>query len=155
MGVAKLDDMDLRILRALQREPSLSIADLASKVGLSHTPCWRRIRRMETDGIIEGRTLVLNAELLGYPISVFAEIGISSHDEKTIAAFEASIQQHPEIVECFSMSGESDFLLRIVSASVADYEAFLKRTLLHLPGIGSVNSRFALKSVKLTSTLPL
>ena len=153
--MAKLDEMDLRILRVLQREPSISISDLAGKVGLSHTPCWRRVRRMETDGIIEGRALVLNAGLLGYPISVFAEIGISSHDEQTIAAFESSIQEHPQIVECFSMSGESDFLLRIVAASVADYEAFLKRTLLHLPGIGSVNSRFALNAVKLTTALPL
>ncbi len=153
--MAKLDEMDLRILRALQCKPSISISDLAGKVGLSHTPCWRRVRRMEADGIIEGRALVLNAGRLGYPISVFAEIGISSHDEETISAFEASIQEHPEIVECFSMSGESDFLLRIVAASVADYEAFLKRTLLHLPGIGSVNSRFALNAVKLTSTLPL
>ena len=150
-----MDDTDLRILRCLQEQPSIAISDLADQVGLSHTPCWRRVKRLESDGIIRGRAMLLDAEALGLPINVFAEIKIKSHDEETVAAFEQAVSEHAEIVECFSMSGESDFLVRVVAGSVAGYEVFLKRILLHLPSVGSVNSRFALNALKVTNKLPI
>ncbi len=110
---------------------------------------------MEEEGVIAGRALLLDAERLGYPITVFAHVRIKSHDEDSLNAFEDSVQSHPQIVECFTMGGESDYLLRILARSVADYERFLKQVLLHLPGVAAMNSSFALKSVKLTTDVPV
>jgi len=150
-----VDKLDRKILSALQDQPEASAAHIAGIVGLSHTPCWRRIRRLESEGVILGRELLLDPEALGLTVSVFAEIRLRQHDEDTLEAFEAAAHARPEVLECFSMSGEADYLLRIVVASVGDYETFLKKVLLHLPGAGAVNSRFALKNVKLTGRLPL
>lgn len=150
-----LDEFDRKILRALQSEPDLTMADLARHVGLSHTPCWRRVKRLEAEGVIVGRALLLDPEKVGYPISVYAEIRIGSHDAATLDAFERTVRDVPQIVECFSMSGKSDYLMRVVAASVGDYERFLKSTILPLPGVASVNSSFALKMVKLASGPPI
>jgi len=150
-----MDDFDRKLLRVHQAEPELSVHELAERVGLSHTPCWRRLKKLEADGVIKGRAVILDPAALGLSITVFAHIKVKQHDEDTLEVFERSARARPEIVECFSMSGDSDFLLRIVTGSVADYEQFLKRTLLHLPGVGSVNSSFALKCVKLTTMLPI
>lgn len=147
--------MDRKILIELQRAPDLSAAQLASRVGLSHTPCWRRIKRMEESGVIRGRELLLDAQALGLTVSVFAEIRLKQHDEETLEALEAAARERPEILECFSMSGEADYLLRVLVRSVDEYEVFLKKVLLHFPGVAAVNSRFALKSVKLTGQLPI
>ena len=150
-----MDDFDRKLLRVHQAEPELSVHELAERVGLSHTPCWRRLKKLEADGVIKGRAVILDPAALGLSITVFAHIKVKQHDEDTLEVFERSARARPEIVECFSMSGDSDFLLRIVTGSVADYEQFLKRTLLHLPGVGSVNSSFALKCVKNTTMLPI
>lgn len=150
-----LDEFDRKILRALQGDPDLTMTDLAQQVGLSHTPCWRRVKRLEAEGVILGRALLLDPEKVGYPISVYAEIRIGSHDAATLEAFERKVRDVPQIVECFSMSGQSDYLMRVVAASVGDYERFLKSTILQLPGVASVNSSFALKMIKLASGLPI
>jgi Lrp/AsnC family transcriptional regulator len=150
-----VDVIDRKILLALQVNPELSAADLASSVGLSHTPCWRRLKRLEQSGIIRGREIILDPVALGLTVIVFAEVRLKQHDENTLEDFEQIACRRPEILECFSMTGDSDYLLRIVVRSVEDYETFLKKVLLHLPGVTSVNSRFALKSVKLTSRLPI
>lgn len=150
-----IDQTDRRILSCLQAEPGLTMVDLADRVGLSHTPCWRRLKRMEDSGIVRGRAILLNAEMLGYSISVFAHIKFKGHDEDTLTAFEVAVCDHAQIVECFSMSGESDYLLRVLARSVAEYEQYLKKVLLHLPGVGSINSSFALNQVKLTTDIPL
>lgn len=152
---ASLDAIDRRILTNLQAEPDLTMADLAERVGLSHTPCWRRLKRMEEAGIVLGRALLLNAEALGYTISVFAHIKLKSHEEESLNLFEDSVGEHPQIVECFSMSGESDYTLRVLARDVGDYEHFLKKVLLHLPGVASVVSNFALKTIKLTMKVPV
>ena len=150
-----MDDFDRKLLRVHQAEPELSVHELAERVGLSHTPCWRRLKKLEADGVIKGRAVILDPAALGLSITVFAHIKVKQHDEDTLEVFERSARARPEIVECFSMSGDSDFLLRIVTGSVSEYEQFLKRTLLHLPGVGSVNSSFALKCVKFTTMLPI
>ena len=150
-----MDNFDRKLLRVHQAEPELSVHELAERVGLSHTPCWRRLKKLEADGVIKGRAVILNPAALGLSITVFAHIKVKQHDEDTLEVFERSARARPEIVECFSMSGDSDFLLRIVTGSVSEYEQFLKRTLLHLPGVGSVNSSFALKCVKFTTMLPI
>ncbi len=150
-----MDEMDRKILRQLQSDPDLSVAALAEKVGLSHTPCWRRLKRMENEKIILGRALLLDARQLGVGVDVFAHVRLKMHDEETLDALECAVLQHPEIVECFSMSGESDYLMRVVIGSIDDYEYFLKKILLHLPGVASINSSFALQRIKMTTALPI
>ena len=150
-----MDRIDVRILDALQTVPGITTTELSERVGLSHTPCWRRLKKLEDSGAIMARAVILDPEAMGLAVSVFAEVRLRQHDEQTLEAFERSVCERREIVECFSMSGERDYKLRVVVRDVAHYERFLKKVLLHLPGVGSINSSFALKSVKLTTQLPL
>ncbi|HXZ03039.1 MAG TPA: Lrp/AsnC family transcriptional regulator [Stellaceae bacterium] len=150
-----IDAFDRKIIRAIQAEPDIAIQALAERVGLSHTPCWRRLKKLEESGVIKGRAVLLDADALGLPIAIFAHIRMKSHDEETLDAFERTARSRPEIVECFSMSGDADFLLRIAMPSVAEYETFLKKVLVHMPGVGAVNSSIALKCVKFTTMLPV
>lgn len=152
---ASIDSVDRRILAALQAKPDLTMADLAEQVGLSHTPCWRRLKRMEEAGFVRGRALLLDAGLLGYAITVFAHIKLKNHEEDSLNRFEDSVEGHAQIVECFTMSGDSDYMLRVLAQDVSDYEHFLKKVLLHLPGVASVVSSFALKTIKLTMNVPV
>ncbi len=151
----QIDETDRRILRAWQAEPDAPVVDIAERAGLSHTPCWRRMKKMEGAGIVRGKALLLDPARLGLGVSVFAHLRLQKHDEATVEALEDAARNCPEIVECFSMSGESDFLLRVVVRDVEAYELFLKKTLLHFPGMGSVNSSFALNCVKATTDLPV
>ena len=150
-----MDAMDRKILRVLQRRPDLPMTELAAQVGLSHTPCWRRIKKLEAEGVIHGRALILDPRRVGFGVNVFAQLHFARQDEATLEAFETEVAAHPQIVECFSMSGESDYLLRVVAQSIEDYEQFLKKVVLHLPGVSTVNSSFSLKTVKLTTDLPV
>lgn len=152
---AKLDDTDRKILRALMANPQLSMNEVADKVALSHTPVWRRIKRLEEEGVITGRALLVNPARLGFSINILVEVKIRSHDENSLDAFENAVMQHPQIVECFIMGGEYDYLLRVLARDVVDYERFLRHELLHLPGVASMNSSIALKSVKLTTDVPV
>jgi len=150
-----VDKIDRRILSSLQDNPQRSVADLASEVGLSHTPCWRRLKKLEESGVIRERAVILDPLLLDLTVSVFAELRLKQHDEETLEALEAQAREHPEIVECFSMSGQGDYLMRIVVRNIGEYEVFLKKILLHLPGVASINSSFALKCIKMTTKLPI
>ncbi|QWV13875.1 Lrp/AsnC family transcriptional regulator [Marinobacter adhaerens] len=150
-----MDTTDLKILRFLQDRPEASVSYLAEKIGLSQTPCWRRIKKLEDDGVISGRAVILDPKSLGIVIDVVAHLKVARQEEETLEALEAEVQTHPEIVECFSMSGESDYMLRVMARSIEDYENFLKKTLVHLPGVTGVNSSFVLKRVKLTTDLPI
>lgn len=150
-----MDELDRKILRLLQNEPHLAIQALAQRVGLSHTPCWRRLKKLESEGVILERPCLLDQDAVGLPITVFAHVKLKQHDEVTLEALERAVADCPEIVECFSISGSSDYVCRIVVESIARYEHFLKKTLLHLPGVSEVNSEFALKRVKLTTKLPI
>lgn len=150
-----MDRIDRNILATMQDQPDLSTGEIAERVGLSNTPCWRRIKKLEADGVIAGKVILLNAKALGLAVNVFAEIRLRQHDEETLVALEAAVARQPEIVECFSVSGESDYMARIVTQSIETYETFLKKVLLHLPGVAAVNSRFALGCVKMTTALPI
>ena len=152
---SSMDDIDRKILRLLMATPGMPIMELAAKLNMSHTPCWRRIKRMEEQGVILGRALLVDPETVGLSVSVFASIKLKHHDEETLEAFEAATRGCDSIVECFSMSGDCDYLIRIVTGSVAEYEIFLKKFLLHLPGVDAVNSSFALKCIKYTTVLPV
>jgi Lrp/AsnC family transcriptional regulator len=150
-----MDAVDLKILRLMQETPDISVAELAKRVALSHTPCWRRIKQLEASGAIQQRAVILDPKILGLDISVFANVRLKAHDEETLEAFEKTARECDAIVDCFSMSGESDYILRIAVKSIDEYERFLKKVLLHFPGVASVNSHFALKCVKKTTKLPI
>jgi Lrp/AsnC family transcriptional regulator len=150
-----MDETDTKILRILQEDSGIAIVDLARQVGLSHTPCWRRVKALEESGAIRGRAVLLDPVILGLPITVLANIKLKAHDEDTLEAFEQAARERPEIVECFTMGGDSDYAVRIVVKSIDAYEHLLKKVLLHFPGVASVNSHFALKCVKNTTRLPI
>ncbi|GMG88435.1 Lrp/AsnC family transcriptional regulator [Biformimicrobium ophioploci] len=151
----ELDDFDRKILRALQDNADYSMAELGDKVGLSHTPCWRRIKRLESEGVIRGRVTLLDPRKLDLGVTVYCYITIQNHEEASLNDFENAVQDVREVVECYSTSGDKDYVLRVVVDSVEHYEQLLKRTLVHLPNVASVNSTFALKQVKYTTQLPL
>jgi len=150
-----MDELDRRILRVLQTDPTLSVQTLAERVGLSHTPCWRRLKRLEEDGTIAARAVVLDQAGVGFPVTVFANLKLRKHDEATLESLEQKLRDCAHILECFSIAGSSDYVCRIVVESIAAYEMFLKKTLLHMPGVSEVHSQVALKRVKLTTQLPL
>ncbi len=129
--------------------------ELGELVGLSHTPCWRRVKRLEQEGFIQAKVTLLDASKLALDVTVHAYIIIQSHDEDSLNAFEDAVQSVREIVECYSTSGDKDYVLRIVTKNVADYEQLLKKTIVQLPNVASVNSTFALKQVKFTTQLPI
>ena len=129
--------------------------ELGERVGLSHTPCWRRVKRLQECGLIRQRVALLDAEQLDLAVNVFVNVTLKRHQENALNRFEESVQAVPEIVECYSVSGETDFLLRIVVADVSAYERLLKETLVHLPEVGNLTSTFALRQVKYTTALPL
>lgn len=150
-----MDDMDRKILAVIQADSSLSVAEMAEKVGLSHTPFWRRLKKLENEGVVRERVSILDPDKLGLSITVFVNIKLKEHDEDTLERFEQEVRDIPEVVECFSMSGETDYVVRALVRSIEEYERLLKRKLLHLPGVVAVNSHFALKCIKLTTQLPI
>jgi Lrp/AsnC family transcriptional regulator len=150
-----MDAVDRKILQILQSDANIAMADLAQRVGLSHTPCWRRVKQLEENGTIRERVVILDPAIMGLNVNVLANIRLKAHDEDTLNAFERAARERPEIVECFIMGGESDYAVRIVVSSIEEYETLLKKVLLHFPGVASVNSHFALKCVKNTTRLPL
>lgn len=150
-----LDEFDRKILDQLQRDSTIAIADLAEQVGLSQSTCWRRINLLEQAGIIRSRVALLDPKALGIEVTVFANIKLSAHGRRSLNEFEEAISRSPEVVECYTMSGEMDFLLRIVARDIEAYERFLRETLLQMPSVQEVHSHIALSRVKHTTALPL
>lgn len=151
----RLDEIDRRILAALQHDGRLTIAELATRVGLSASPCHRRVRILEDEGVIERYVAVLDQRAVGLPVSVFVSIKLESQREDALQKFARAIAPWPEILECYLMTGPRDYLLRVVVADLAAYETFLKTKLTRLSGIGSIESSFALEQVKYTNKLPV
>ena len=150
-----LDRIDYRILAELQEAGDITVQELGERVGLSHTPCWRRVRRMQKDGIILRRVTLLDGKRLDLEVNVFVNVNLKRHQENALNRFEDAVQNVPEVVECYSVSGATDFLLRVVVADVTSYEHLLKATLVHLPEVGNLTSTFALRQVKYSTALPL
>jgi Lrp/AsnC family transcriptional regulator len=150
-----LDDVDLRILEALQRDASLSTSDLADVVGLSQSPCWRRLSRLKEAGYIRGQVMLLDAEKLGFSAVVFASVRLSAHGRANLTEFAEAIRRFPEVVECYAIMGAFDFLLRIVTRDVRAYEHFVFGRLSTLPTVQEINSTMTLSEVKSTTALPL
>ena len=150
-----MDTFDLQILRELQANSEISMQELGEKVGLSHTPCWRRVKKLEEQGVIRHRVTLLDPERLNLAVNVFVQVSLGVQQEEALNAFEAAVQTIPEIVECYTVSGDRDFLLRVVVEDVTAYERLLKSTLVHLPDVANMSSTFALRQVKYTTELPL
>jgi Lrp/AsnC family transcriptional regulator len=150
-----LDLLDIKILRELQSDAGQSMQELGERVGLSHTPCWRRVKRMTEAGVIRKQVTLLDPEQLHLAVNVFVHVTLRNHQENGLTLFEASVQDIAEIVECYTVSGDRDFLLRVVVSDVAAYEQLLKHTLINLPGVDNLSSTFALRQVKYTTEYPL
>lgn len=151
----KFDVYDRKILKVLQQDAGCSMVELGEKVGLSHTPCWRRVKRLEEAGVIKERVSLLDPDSIDLGVTVYVYINIKSHEEASLVDFESAVQTLDNIVECYSTSGDKDYVLRVVIESVGHYEKLLKSTLVHLPNVASVNSTFALKRIKYTTLLPI
>jgi Lrp/AsnC family transcriptional regulator len=150
-----LDDTDLRILDVLQREGALSAADVAARVGLSATTCWRRIQQLEQSGVVKARVAVLNRAALGLDCTIFAHVKLATQGRDAIARFDAAVRDRPEVVDCYTVMGEWDFLLRIITRDIKEYEAFYLDYLSKIPEVQSINSAIAVTVVKESTVLPL
>jgi len=148
MNDTDLDDPDRRILEALQLEGRLSNADLAEQTSMSTSPCWRRTRRLEADGYIQGYQANIDRKRLGLDVLVFVLVQIDTHSETEAAAFEKAVVSYPQIVSCFSIGGGADFLLQVACKNLDDYADFSMTQLRRLPGIKAMTSNFVLKDIK-------
>lgn len=151
----ELDRTDRRLLAALQDDARLTVAELAERVSLSTSPCWRRVRRLEQAGYIEGYHAHLSAAKLGYGITAFVSVVMGSHTQEVARAFEATVQDIPQVVACHNVSGEYDFLLEVVATDLAAYGEFARNVLQGLPGVRELHSSFSLMSIKARRRLPL
>lgn len=151
----KLDAIDRRILNALQRDGRLQNVELAKEVGLSPSPCLRRVRLLEEAGVIERYVAVLNAAKVGKGLTVFARVWLKGQDAETVDHFTDTVKLLPEVVECHLMAGDCDFLLRIVAADLDDYRRFQVEHLTRIKGVQSVKTEIPMQKIKLTSALPV
>ncbi len=150
----KLDDTDRKILAVLQDDASLSISEVASQVGLSATPCWKRIQKLREDGVIRKQVMLCDPMKLGFGTTVFVKISTNQHNEAWLRQFAKVVQQIPEIVEVYRMSGDVDYLLRVVVNDIRGYDAVYKR-LIRACELYDVSSSFAMEQIKYSTALPI
>lgn len=149
-----MDKKDQQILRELQKDGRLSNAELAERVNLSPSPCLRRLRNLEKSGVIEGYTAIVNQKAYGLPVTVFIHIKLAHHSTKVAQEFERQIQGIDKIIDCHLMTGDTDYLLRVVVESLEDYEVFIRQHIHPIPSISSINTSFAYGVVKQSRVLP-
>jgi Lrp/AsnC family transcriptional regulator len=151
----ELDRSDLRILDQVQERGDLSAADIAERLGMTASTCWRRMSRLQELGVIRKRVTLVDREKVGLSVMVFSHVKLAGHGRDALLRFEQAVREHPEILECYTLMGETDFLLRIVCRDIKAYEAFFLDHLSRFPGVQSVNSSIALAVIKETTALPL
>ncbi len=149
-----MDQIDRKILAVLQDDASLSVAEIGLRVGLSSTPCWKRIQRLETDGVIQKRVVLVDPDRIGLGISVFVSIETGDHSQEWLDRFAQVVGAMPEVMEFYRMAGDVDYMLRVVVADIAGYDAFYKRLIAAVP-LKNVTSRFAMEKIKSTTALPI
>lgn len=152
---AHLDGLDLKILAHLQDQGAATAADVGAAVGLSQSPCWRRIQRLTDSGFIRRRVALLSRKLLGLDVLVFAQVKLEAHGGNKVSAFRDAIARIPEVQECYVLMGQVDFLLKVVTADIESYERLFFEKFSQLPGVREINSMIAVSSVKETTELPL
>ena len=143
-----LDEIDRKIIAALQAEGRLAIVDLADKVGLSATPCQRRVKRLEEEGLIVRYAALVSPEAMGFGLQALVEVTLEDHSEKTVEAFEAAIRARPEVVACYAVTGDMDFLLHVFATDLASFSDFALKALLRMPGVKGTRSSFIMQAIK-------
>lgn len=155
MQTADLDQIDRKILDLVQTDASLSVAEIADKVGLSSSPCWRRIKRMEETGVIQGRVTVLDRHALGLNFEVVASVKLQLPTRDNLERFETAVGEWPEVVECMTVTGAVDYIIRVLTVDMQTYDDFLRDKLLALGLVSDVQSRIIVRVAKRTTAIPL
>ncbi len=150
-----LAKQDISILKLLQRDATASTASIAEKLNMSQSPCWRRINRLEQAGLVKRRVALLDRAALGMDVVVFATINLTSTGRQNLLEFEQEIVRHPEVIECYTMTGIWDYMLKIVTRDIRHYETFVRNTLTASPSIRELHSHMAVTEIKNTTELPL
>jgi len=148
------DEMDLKILRILQEDCTMPVADISKRIGLSTTPCWRRIQKLEEDGVIRRRVALLNPQAINAGVTVFVGITTNQHTKEWLERFHTAVADFPEVVEFYRMSGQVDYMLRVVVPDIGAYDAFYKKLIARIE-LSDVSSSFAMEQIKFTTALPL
>ena len=151
----KFERGDARILEALQKEGRLTNQELAERVGMSSSPCWRRVKRLEETGVIRGYQAVIDRRAIGLGVLAFVRVLIDTHSHSEAQRFESKVRELEEVIACYSIAGEADFLLQVVSADLDTYAEFAMTVLRRLPGIKERHTMFVLKDIKATTGLPI
>jgi Lrp/AsnC family transcriptional regulator, cysteine-sensing transcriptional activator len=149
-----MDAIDRKILTVLQEDCSLSVAEIGARVGLSSTPCWKRIQRLESEGVILKRVALVEQDRLGLGVTVFVSIETGDHSQAWLTRFAEVVQAMPEVMEFYRMAGDIDYMLRVVVADIASFDGFYKRLIANVP-LKNVTSRFAMEKIKSTTALPI
>jgi Lrp/AsnC family transcriptional regulator len=149
-----MDAIDRKILAVLQEDASLAVAEIGNRVGLSSTPCWKRIQRLEADGVIQRRVALVDQDRVGLGITVYVSIETGDHSQEWLERFAKVVRAMPEVMELYRMAGDVDYMLRVVVPDIAGYDAFYKRLIATVP-LANVTSRFAMEKIKSTTALPI
>ena len=149
-----MDAIDRKILAVLQEDASLSVADIGARVGLSSTPCWKRIQRLEADGVIQKCVAIIDQNKLGLGVTVFVSVETDDHSEEWLRRFAQLVGAMPEVLEFYRMAGDVDYMLRVVVQDISGYDVFYKRLIAAVP-LKNVTSRFAMEKIKSTTALPI
>ena len=149
-----MDAIDRKILAVLQENAALSVAEIGSRVGLSSTPCWKRIQRLEADGVIQRRVALVDQDRIGLGVTVFVSVETGDHSQDWLERFAKTVGAMPEVMEFYRMAGDVDYMLRVVVPDIAGYDAFYKRLIASVP-LSNVTSRFAMEKIKSTTALPI
>ncbi|MBK0031305.1 Lrp/AsnC family transcriptional regulator [Erwinia sp. S43] len=150
----QLDEVSLKILDILQKQADISNAELADRVGLSVSPCWRRVTEMREKGVIRGSVMLVDPESLGLEVNVFVHVTLKQQDKQSLEEFTDTVSNRPEVMECYLMTGEADYLLRVVVENLKKYQVFIQECLTQIRSVASIRSSFALSQVKYTTALP-
>lgn len=149
-----MDTIDRKILQTLQEDASLSVAEIGQRVGLSSTPCWKRIQKLEAEGVIQRRVAIVDQDKVGLGITVFVSIETDDHSQEWLNRFASLVSEMPEVMEFYRMAGDVDYMLRVVAADMQAYDGFYKRLIAAVP-LKNVTSRFAMEKIKSTTMLPI
>ena len=150
----RLDAIDRKILTVLQEDASLSVAEIGDRVGLSSTPCWKRIQRLESEGIIQKRVALVDQDRIGLGVTIFVSIETGDHSQEWLDRFAQTVGAMPEVMEFYRMAGDVDYMLRVVVPDIAGYDTFYKKLIAAVP-LKNVTSRFAMEKIKSTTALPI
>jgi|TARA_B110000116_G_scaffold266883_1_gene278300 Lrp/AsnC family transcriptional regulator len=155
MSKINIDQIDRRILQLLQTEPGINATAIGERIGLSQSACWRRMQRLRDDGVIKDHPVILDPEKVGLNTMVFAQVKLTSHGRSNLNDFADAVRRYPEVLDCYVVLGNVDFLLRIVAEDIKGYERFIYDKLSQIPGVQEVNSSMALSEIKHTTVLPI